>query len=656
MSTTITPTQKDELEPTGLQEKKRPIVTARALILGTLLVPVNCYWMAVMELQWNTVDATCVSLFFHVVFLIFLFAIANRWLMHRCPRFAFQPAEILIIYIMLSIASAVAGRDTMMNLLPMLGFPFWFDDPVNKFSRFFDRIPHWLAPHDKAVLRGYYVGETPFYNWVILKAWLPVIGVWSAFIVAMLLVMLCVNVIVRRHWMDMEKLQFPIVFLPVQMAQDKNFFKSRMLWAGFLLPLVIQTVNGLNYLFPSVPSMHLKLQNFSPYMVNPPWNSMGGLPVGFYPFAIGLAFFLPIDLSFSCWFFYVIRKLEAISAVYLGYTNPGGWGSDAWPFCKEQGAGAWIGLCLFLVYAGRKSLKEIIQAALRGERQPDEIVSYRTAIIGVLLGVAGMSFFLMKIGMSPWLPPIYLAIFFLLAIGITRIRAELGPPAHELNWVNPENIVITALGTNAVGSGSLMALTYMFWFNRGYRSLPMPHQLEGMKIGRETHMEPRRLLLAMILASVIAIFAAFWFYLNMFYKTGEVNVHSFSTGIGVEGFYRLNDWTNNPRTTNFVALSWMSIGFIFTAFLMAMKSAFFWWPFHPAGFALANSYALEYWWSCLFVGWLVKFLIVRYGGGSGYRRALPFFAGLILGDYVAASLWSIVGWILGISVYRTFIF
>ena len=171
-------------------------------------------------------------------------------------------------------------------------------------------------------------------------------------------------------------------------------------------------------------------------------------------------------------------------------------------------------------------------------------------------------------------------------------------------------------------------------------------------------MEPHRLLFAIIVASLIAVVAAFWAYLALFYRNGEATarIQSFCTGIGVEGFSRLNDWTNNPRPTSFVQLGWMSIGLIVTAFLMAMKSRFFWWPFYPMGYALANSYALEYWWTCLFVGWLIKFFIVRYGGSKGYGRALPFFSGLILGDYVAASLWSIVGWILGISVYRTFIF
>jgi len=391
---------------------------------------------------------------------------------------------------------------------------------------------------------------------------------------------------------------------------------------------------------------------------------MGWTPISFYPFAIGMAFLLPLDLSFSCWFFYVLRKLEAVTGVMMGYKNSGDFGGATWPFCREQGTGAWIGLCLFMIWAGRKQLAAIVRTAFSKRDNKDriddsgEILPYRTACIGLAIGAMVMFTFCIKAGMSLWLPPIYLGFFFLLAIVITRVRAELGPPAHELNWVNPEAVMVSVLGTNVLGVQNLTALSYMFWFNRGYRSLPMPHQLEGMKIGREMKMQPRRLFLAIMLACVIAVLATFWALLTVFYKEGQAtaNIKAYTTGIGAEAFGRLRDWTTNPRPTNFNALSWMSLGLGFTVFLMSMRSRFFWWPFHPAGYALANSYALEYWWMTLLIGWTIKLLIVRYGGIKVYRRSLPFFLGLILGDYVAASLWSIVGWILGMSVYRTFIF
>ena len=39
---------------------------------------------------------------------------------------------------------------------------------------------------------------------------------------------------------------------------------------------------------------------------------------------------------------------------------------------------------------------------------------------------------------------------------------------------------------------------------------------------------------------------------------------------------------------------------------------------------------------------------------KGYRAALPFFLGLVLGDYAISSLWALAGSILGIRMYRCF--
>ena len=40
--------------------------------------------------------------------------------------------------------------------------------------------------------------------------------------------------------------------------------------------------------------------------------------ISVYPFAVGLAFFRPLDLSFSCWFFFVVHLAEFVIAAALG--------------------------------------------------------------------------------------------------------------------------------------------------------------------------------------------------------------------------------------------------------------------------------------------------------------------------------------------------
>ena len=331
------------------------------------------------------------------------------------------------------------------------------------------------------------------------------------------------------------------------------------------------------------------------------------------------------------------------------------------PYVKEQGTGAWIGLSIALLWMARHHLKSVIVQAVRspdGGWDERSGMSYRAALLGIAGGMAVLTGLCVAAGMSVWLPLVYFLFYFILSVGITRVRAELGPPAHELNWVNPERFMVAIFGTQALGAQNLTLLSFMFWFNRGYRSHPMPHQLEAFKIGQETRMESRRLLYAMLIAVAVGTVASMWALLDMFYRNGETSprIMSYSTGIGREAFGRLQEWADSPRPPDGIGLAFSGIGAAVTLLLAAAKSRILWWPFHPIGYALANSYALEYFWSCLFIGWLIKFWVVRYGGVKGYRAALPFFLGLILGDYVVAAVWSLAGWLLGVSTYRTFIF
>ena len=48
-------------------------------------------------------------------------------------------------------------------------------------------------------------------------------------------------------------------------------------------------------------------------------------------------------------------------------------------------------------------------------------------------------------------------------------------------------------------------------------------------------------------------------------------------------------------------------------------------------------------------------LIVRFGGMKGYNAAIPFFLGLVVGDYVVGSLWSLFGPLNGLQTYKIYI-
>ena len=98
----------------------------------------------------------------------------------------------------------------------------------------------------------------------------------------------------------------------------------------------------------------------------------------------------------------------------------------------------------------------------------------------------------------------------------------------------------------------------------------------------------------------------------------------------------------------------MTFGFVFTIILTILKKGFLWWPFYPVGYAVGDGWAMGWLWFSIFLGWLFKQLLFAGGGVKSYRRALPFFLGLIFGQFLAGSLWSLIAVILSKNMYTLF--
>jgi hypothetical protein len=95
----------------------------------------------------------------------------------------------------------------------------------------------------------------------------------------------------------------------------------------------------------------------------------------------------------------------------------------------------------------------------------------------------------------------------------------------------------------------------------------------------------------------------------------------------------------------------MGVGMAFTFAMMLMRTRFLWWPFHPVGYALSMNFGIDYIWSCLLISSILKWIVLKYGGISGYRKALPFFIGVVLGEYCMGGAWSLVSVIIRRATY-----
>jgi len=219
----------------------------------------------------------------------------------------------------------------------------------------------------------------------------------------------------------------------------------------------------------------------------------------------------------------------------------------------------------------------------------------------------------------------------------------------ELFFVNPEQMLVAMVGTRALTPASMTVLAYYFWFNRCYRCQPMAHQLEAFRLAEATGLARGRLARWMAVVVVVGVLVGLFSVLHVYYDAGETSakILTYRTGVGRETFNRLEDWLRNPRGPDQVGLWWMAGGGTFTLFLAAMQARFLWWPLHPIGYAFSTCYAMEYWWSTIATTWLIKLLLVRYGGLQAYVKARPLFLGLILGDALVAVAIALLSWLFG---------
>jgi len=640
-------------------------VRARAILLGAVLVPLNCLWLSQMEMATQYSPGygggpypTTFSLFANVVFLLVALSLLNAVVHRLKPDWALRRSELIVIYLMLSIASAVDSIDYMDVLVPMITHVHRYGNPLA--GRPYDQeilpyLPRAFVLSDPDAVAGWHEGSGGFLSLPTLRAWARPVLLWSGFIFTMLWVMLCLAGMLRSKWIDQERLSYPITHIPVQIADPRlGLFRERLFWLGFAIAAGISVLNGLSMQFPSLPQVRVKLWDLSPHFVGRPWNAVGWTPVSFYPFGIGLGYLLPPDLLFSSWFFFWFLKAERIVSSAVGWL---GYDAQA-PYVEEQCFGAYLYVAVFGIWLGRRYFAGAFREALRPSRGTGgspvsrDRLSMRVCLLGSLAGMVALTGFFIYFGMSFWLAVAAWVIYWLLAISVTRMRAELGPIAHDLHRGGPDFMLTGLLGTRLMGPRNLNLLTWFYWFNRAYRSLAMPHMLEGFTMARRQSFGDRAVVIAVALAGVIGTYATFAALGYFGYSYGaEAKMAGHATWFGWEAFNRLRGWLNNPTSPNPAAMSSVLGGLLLAAALHQLTTRFLWWPLHPLGFAIAGSYSMATMWCPMLIAWTAKMTLLRFGGQSWYMRGVPFFMGLLMGDYLVGCAWPILGWILGRSMY-----
>jgi hypothetical protein len=219
---------------------------------------------------------------------------------------------------------------------------------------------------------------------------------------------------------------------------------------------------------------------------------------------------------------------------------------------------------------------------------------------------------------------------------------------HDLHKIGPEAVLTTVVGPRRIGVNNLVMFAFFWSINRAHRSHPMPNQIEGMKLASLTNTSQTGLAIALTLATVVGLVCGWGILLDAFFRVGGERW----AGKGQEAFSRLQSWLESPGETNWYATAALLVGFAFTVALAAMRTNVPWWPLHPAGFAVSGSWSMALFAPSILVSWLLKTLILRYGGMGAFRPASMFFMGLILGEFLAGAIWGTLGIFLHMRMYN----
>ena len=619
------------------------------------------FYVVVQALLW-----TQTSLLRGPLVMLFALVLVNLLLGRFARRFLMTRQELLTLYAMLCIGTCAAGYGFVQILINHIAAPFYYATGGNGFAeRLQPNIPAWAAPHQSEIYNGFFRGNSTLYTPIHLLGWLTPVLSWSLFIGAIFWTTLCTATLFRRQWVEEERLTFPLVLLPLQMTDTEAgaaFWKNRWMWIGFVLAGALESVNFLNFLYPSIPEIPLKpgmgQNEIGALLTAPPWNAVGRLALAFYPFGIGIGYLLALEVSFSCWFLYLMSKVALVFCNALGLSE-GATGSPSarMPFIREQGAGAFIGLAVFSIYRARRALA----AAWREAERPtgsdrDELMSFRMAYVGVALGLIMQAAFLFGLGFSGTMAGLYVLIYACFSLSLARIVSEVGAGWAWAPMWSTTNMTGEMLGLSQMNAKQMTALLANTQWMSDMRDNPFPQTAQAMKISGQASFPARALLAPLIFALVVGILAAFWAHLDIYYTYGAATAKvrpvlmNGATGPARQAATLIV----TPTLQDWPGIGAAIFGGAAVITLAAAQQSFPWWPLHPLGYAVAMTNSMEYMWFPFFLAWVAKTITLRYGGIRAYRAALPFFLGLICGDYVVPTLWGIFGALSRTQQYMAF--
>jgi len=634
-------------------------LTPASLVVGIVCVVITCCVVCYAELVVGKIQIGFLQLPPVVVGMLVLLLGAQAVLTRLSGRLALRPHEIFTIYVMMLLSSMVSSRGLLQKLIPLLVVPNYNATAENGWPvKFFPNVRLWAVPWNPAGPPQQFVSARFFDalrpgERIPWQLWIVPLCAWGLFVALMFTAFLCLAVLLRRQWVDNEKLAFPLVQLPLEMIRGEtgpagggSFLRNGLTWIGFSASVFLFGLKGLHQYNPSFPDVTTEI-NLNDLFTQPPFNQMSYFHIFISLAAVGFFYLLPTDLLFSLWFFFLLTKAEEVGAGSIGYE------ADTMPMygCKTfigyQIIGCYVVLVGYMLYSARPHIARVWRAAIgRGGEDDgrDELLSYRAAFWGLVGSLLLSALWLAALGMSYWLALFELIVLlFVVALVMARSVCESGMLMTETSF-RPIDIYRMVGDVRNLGAGNLTVMAFLdgLWM-RDQRGLILTGFLDSMKFADGVRVRRRSLLAVFAIALVVAIGVSGYLHVSLPYRLGAVQMYGYVyQGNPVWAFRNAATIMDRsqPPLPFFATINFL-IGGLVTFLIATLRTRLLWFPLHPLGYALSGCWTMMVFWFPCLVAWLCKVLILRYGGMKLYARARPLFLGMVLGEFTMAIAFTV---------------
>lgn len=476
--------------------------------------------------------------------------------------------------------------------------------------------------------------------------WMGPLFIWGSFIILLLACTFAVNVMMRKQWAESERYPFPLLKIPTAIIgepnepEDKPFskiFKNPYLWAGFALAIIWGGLKGWKVYNSAVPDVSIDLYLGS-YFTDPGWNGAFNVSFTVTLFIVSIAVFFELNILLSIVVGFWIFRLTYWLGGMAGISDLSGF-----PWQHNQSIGAYLGYFFVTLFFTRKYLYKVLKKIVSGGKdQPTDLVSYRVAFVILLLSFFGIILWAKHMEMP--IPGILLYFSFLISVGFvaTKFRCECGVP---YGYFAPQKgmIFITLLGGMTFFGPQAMIFTLIcsgFMTVSVFMVIPGV-QLEAMQVSKQYNIRPRDMIITIFLGVGGGIFIGGWGFLSNAYALGADNI-AFQWPFHQEYFFNIFDkdladanmhFTKGESVTgtNYGDRALVGAGLI-TMVLTTIRQYFSGFWFHPIGFILAPLWINWIAWGSVFVAWIIRSLVLKFGGATSIREKMyPFFTGSLIG-------------------------